>query len=362
MGGDLSVSRCNVRGVTGVTALQLPDVRRMIRALAPTERAALMGELHSDAVKDKSYELLPLGAEAAAYLRAKRKRLTASSFRDYESCLDKFARYFAHVESLAHLEPPIGTERMEEFLDHQWGKAEPRTYNKNLSVMRDFFKWARLRGRLNGDPTLAIERAKTRQVYRTTFNSDQRRAILAAQESLRDRIALRLLLDYGIRRGSLQTIQFKHFDHVRKQLTLFGKGGKVRQLPIPHAAFWHDLERHILDIEAEPSHYLMPTSKGNQSKRTYDPTTPVGVHGLHDWWYRCLAGAGIVPEGVTAGERMHKARHTAGQRVLDKTGNLKAAQMLLGHSSIQTTGDIYADWDIDQLTATMRDVLDEDDS
>jgi site-specific recombinase XerC len=63
---------------------------------------------------------------------------------------------------------------------------------------------------------------------------------------------------------------------------------------------------------------------------------------------------------VTSGETMHKARHSAGQRVLDKTGNLKAVQRLLGHSSIQTTGDIYADWDIDQLTATMAQVLAED--
>ena len=58
---------------------------------------------------------------------------------------------------------------------------------------------------------------------------------------------------------------------------------------------------------------------------------------------------------------MHKSRHTAGQRVLDATGNLKAVQKLLGHASIQTTGDIYADWDIDQLAATMADVLAEDD-
>jgi site-specific recombinase XerC len=34
---------------------------------------------------------------------------------------------------------------------------------------------------------------------------------------------------------------------------------------------------------------------------------------------------------------MHKARHTAGQRVLDKTGNLKSVQRLLGHASIATT-------------------------
>ena len=45
---------------------------------------------------------------------------------------------------------------------------------------------------------------------------------------------------------------------------------------------------------------------------------------------------------------------------MDATGNLKAVQKLLGHSSIQTTGDIYADWDIDALTATMAQVLEED--
>ena len=72
---------------------------------------------------------------------------------------------------------------------------------------------------------------------------------------------------------------------------------------------------------------------------------PMGVHGMHNRWYRCLQRAGIVPEGVTSGERMHKARHTAGQGVLDKTGTLKAVQKLLGHESIQTTGDIYTDWD-----------------
>jgi integrase len=40
-------------------------------------------------------------------------------------------------------------------------------------------------------------------------------------------------------------------------------------------------------------------------------------------------------------------------------GNLKAVQKLLGHSSISTTGDIYTDWDIDQLAETLRGMLDE---
>ena len=152
-------------------------------------------------MKDKSYRALPLGQEAGYYLRAKRKRLTDSSYRDYEACLDKLARYFADLE-LEALEPPVGTERIEEFLDAHWGSRAGRTYNKNLSILRDFFKFQVLRGKLHGAPTLPIERAKKRGVLRTTFTADQRNELLGSQTDLRDRIALRLLLDYGLRKGS----------------------------------------------------------------------------------------------------------------------------------------------------------------
>jgi integrase len=54
-----------------------------------------------------------------------------------------------------------------------------------------------------------------------------------------------------------------------------------------------------------------------------------------------------------------KARHTAGQRVLDATGNLKAVQKLLGHASIQTTGNIYTDWDVDQPAQTLEQIDDD---
>jgi integrase len=74
--------------------------------------------------------------------------------------------------------------------------------------------------------------------------------------------------------------------------------------------------------------------------------------------YHRLLWSKPLPSGVPSGERMDKARHTAGQRVLDRTGNLKAVQKFLGHASIQTTADIYTDWDIDQLAETLLEVLD----
>jgi hypothetical protein len=121
-----------------------------IDALTLKQAAAML----RDAVKDQSYRALPLGEDAGAYLRAKRKRLTASSYRDYESILDKFCRFFLDLE-LADFESPAGTRRLEEFLDAQWGSGAPRTYNKALSVLRDFFKWAVLRGELHGGPDAA---------------------------------------------------------------------------------------------------------------------------------------------------------------------------------------------------------------
>ena len=57
------------------------------------------------------------------------------------------------------------------------------------------------------------------------------------------------------------------------------------------------------------------------------------------WWYGCLQRTGIVP---------------------DATGNLKAVQKLLGHESIQTTGDIYTDWDVEQLAKSLLEAVQDD--
>jgi integrase len=332
---------------------------------APSLTLVAATRIVRDATKNKSYRAFPLGQAAGAYLRQNRGRLLPTTYATYESGLDKLARHFCDLD-LPDFEPPVGTERLEEFLDDTWGDAAPRTRAKNLSILKGFFEWAVLTGRMYGDPARPIRPPKKRGVERTIFSEDQTRAIIASAPSRRDRVALHLLLRVGIRKGALQRVQFKHFDHAHGRLTIFTKGGKVQMLPVVDPAFWNDLERHILDWGAAPDDYLICHTRsiprqfkgGTQLAVTEYRTEPMGVHGLHRWWYRCLERARVVPPGTTKGERMHKARHTAGQRVLDHTrGNLKAAQKLLGHSSISTTADIYVDWDIDQLAEVMREIL-----
>lgn len=323
----------------------------------PLEEAA---RIMREATRDKSYLKMGLGPEIAGYLRANHMRLAPSSYRTYEVVLDKLARHFADVR-IAELEPPVGTERVEEFLDSQWGEMNARTYRKALSVLSEFFEFCVVRQKLHGDPTTPIKPPKAPGVHRTTFSNDERRGIIAIANR-RDAIALRLLFDYGLRRSSLLAVQFRHFDHQRKRLVIYAKGGKVREMPVPDPHFWMDLERHILDVSAEPQHFLLTGRKrvSRDIPGAERPEQPMSEHAAYKWWYRCLADAGIVAQGTTSGQKMHKARHTAGQRVLDASGNLKAVQKLLGHSSIQTTGDVYADWDIDQLAGTMAQVLSDD--
>ena len=52
---------------------------------------------------------------------------------------------------------------------------------------------------------------------------------------------LRLVPRAALRKESLRQIQFSHFDHERRRLTIFTKGAKVRNIPIVEAAFWNDL-------------------------------------------------------------------------------------------------------------------------
>jgi site-specific recombinase XerC len=317
-------------------------------------------------MKNKAYRRFAIGQDVGAHLRSNKPRLLPSTYATYESCLDKLARFFSDLE-LKDLEPPVGTERLELFIEQTWGDSEPRTQAKNISVLKGFFQWAVLQQRLHGDPSLPIKPPKKRGVYRETFSEQEQQRIIALgpdpERLQRDRCALVLEIRYGVRKGALGRIQFKHFDHARRRVSIFTKGGKVQTLPIVEPGFWDELGRHMIEWGAEPDHYLLcrQSVRPNRHRRgerfvTEFKGEPMGVHGLHRWWYRCLERAGVVAKGQTSGKRMHMARHTAGQAVLDATGNLKAVQKLLGHSSITTTADVYTDWDIGQLEETMREI------
>jgi integrase/recombinase XerD len=213
-----------------------------------------------EALRDRSYRSTPLGLEVARYYRWKKNEwgATAGTLRDYEAILAKLALDHADLE-LADFAPPVGTERLREFIDARWGDRTPRTRAKVISVLRDFFSWAVRERGLPGNPATPIFRPRKRDVARGTFTPADVAKAISSQPRQRDRVALLLLFRLGLRKSELARLQFKHYDG--RQLTIFGKGGKVRYLPVVDAELRLQLERHILDRAPTPDEYLLYPEK-----------------------------------------------------------------------------------------------------
>jgi integrase len=346
---------------------------------------------------------------AATYKLAKRKRLTTASQRGYEAILDDFTASHSGL-LLRDFDSAEGAALLEQYLAERYGHLAPRTYNKGLSVLANFFGWYAGRATIGRNPTKTIEPAKARPVHRRTFTDSEVIQILTSNKAPRDQIALRLLLFFGIRKGALRGIRFDDFKPESRELTIFTKGEKIQTLQIVDDAIWE-----LLDELREPGdHYLLPkrvTRKRIPPQRSalhalavalamaeqalrqaaldeqsaaeladvldalqlaearleiavdtastrasLEPTAPIGLHGCHIWWYRCLGRAGVVAKGTTAGRRMHWSRHTAIQRIVDKTGNISLAQDVAGHTNISTTTG-YTRPSAQLQAETMRKVL-----
>jgi integrase/recombinase XerD len=312
-----------------------------------------------EALRDRSYRSTPLGLEVARYYRWKKNEwgATSETLRDYEAILAKLALDHADLE-LADFEPPMGTERLREFIDNRWGERTPRTRAKVISVLRDFFAWAVREQRITGNPAIPIFRPRKRDVARGTFTPGDVTQLLAAQTRQRDRVALLLLFRLGLRKSELARVQFKHYDG--RNLTVFGKAGKVRYLPIVDGELRLTLERHILDQKPSPDeHLLYPEKigpefyKGPVGVIWENRLAPLSSTAMHRWWAACLKRSGL------AHRPMHEARHTAITEFLRRTGNLKLAQMLAGHADIGTTANIYAHLDTADLETALK-ALNED--
>lgn len=295
-----------------------------------------------EAVKDKAYRSTLLGLEVAHFMRWFRNEYgaTAETLRDYESILSKLAIDHADLE-LADFEPPIGTTRLREFIDRRWGDSAPRTRKKVRAVLMSFFKWAQAEFKLHGNPVIAIRTPRLRDVERDLFSAEEIVTIIAAQPELRDRVALKLLLMMGLRKGELASARFRDFDLGRRRLRVHGKGGKIRQTPIPTEELRQEIAS--LALHRDPvEHLLYPAKRGPGGRLLWeDRRKPLSGPAMHRWWYRCLARAGVVAEGTTSGKKMHGARYTAGTEFYLATGDIYATQQLLGHADVSTTANIY---------------------
>ena len=75
--------------------------------------------------------------------------------------------------------------------------------------------------------------------------------------------------------------------------------------------------------------------------------------GLQQIWKQAVKRAGL-PQELS----IHSARHSLAVHLLRKTSNLRQVQKQLGHSSLATTANMYADISFEDMQAGLDGVYD----
>ena len=339
------------------------------------QRIAELSRLVRQAVKDKSYQGCPVGVVVAEYLRWKQMEVRAAetTIRDYEIPLAYLCLDHPSLE-LTDFEPPTGRKLVREFMDRHWGTGAPayarvraragqrsnRTVAKNLSIISDFFNYCVAEDLMRGSPTIGIARPKKRDAEkRRTYDLGEPERIIAACETDRERCAVALLAEFGLRKSEVASIRLRDYDSGRHVLTVTGKGTKNRTLPVVNPSLAALLDSHWLArlTTGDSDEYLLYPQKWGHRKNEDGPQVglnwedrhaQLGPTAMHNWWKRKLAAA-----GVPASRKMHEMRHTAATDMLRSGANLELVRQLLGHADIKTTA-MYAHLDMDDLAEALR--------
>ncbi|PII14511.1 site-specific tyrosine recombinase XerD [Stenotrophomonas indicatrix] len=219
---------------------------------------------------------------------------------------------------------------------HNWS---PRSNARLLSALRAFFADAVRRGERSEDPSALLDPPKLPRLLPKALAESQIDALLAAPDidsplGLRDRAMLELMYAAGLRVSELVLLPATAVNLRQGVLRVTGKGSKERLVPLgEESQYW--LERYLQQSRPQL------VGKG-KVQALADGQTPLfiepALHGLsrQAFWHlvkRYAAVAGIDPARISP----HGLRHSFATHLLNRGADLRALQMLLGHSSLSTT-------------------------
>lgn len=308
------------------------------------------------AMRDRSYRATAVGELVGRYVRWLRNEwgATPATVRDYEGVLARMSIALADREPLE-----VTIDDLRDVID-LWADREPRTRAKVTSIVRAFWAWAEEQDKVPLSPASKLRRprAPRRTAPLLPHNADAR--LLSSATRARDRVALLVLLDLGVRRSELAGVRVRDVDLARRELTVFGKGQKSRVLPLRgrivlELEAWSLTPLALVDRPPEPSDYLLYPEKRTEGGRLLAayPRKPLTPSSMHRWWYGRLADAGLVGRGELAGLNMHRARHTFATE-LRRVAGIDAASQALGHADLNTTLSIYGHRDLGDLERAME--------
>jgi integrase/recombinase XerC len=257
-------------------------------------------------------------------------------------------RNYRHaVEQLLALNKGIALDRFESqhvrravSLLHSSGMSG-RTIAHTISGWRGFFRWLVKHRGFSHDPCVGLRAPRSARPLPKALSPDVMANLLEAPATgvsqIRDRAMFELFYSSGLRLSELVGLDLGDGNALLRQaeVTVTGKGAKTRTVPVGGKArvavkTWL-VERARLAGPEEPALFV-----GTRGRRI----SPSSVRYALAQWARRLG----LPQHV----HPHMLRHSFATHLLQSSGDLRAVQEMLGHSSISTT-QVYTHLDFQHL-------------
>jgi integrase/recombinase XerD len=209
--------------------------------------------------------------------------------------------------------------------------ASPRSLARATSAIRGFYKFLAGEKIVPKDPTANLENPRRWTVLPKLLTVDEVRRLLEApdvttRKGLRDRALFELLYACGLRVSELTSLRRENLRLEEGFILVRGKGSKERIVPIADSSanwirkFFHASGKKM------PSGLVFVGSKGRSLTR--------------QTVFLALKSAAVKAGLSAASVSPHVLRHAFATHLIDNDADLRAVQMMLGHSSIATT-EIY---------------------
>jgi integrase/recombinase XerD len=210
-------------------------------------------------------------------------------------------------------------------------RAQPRSTARLVSSLRRFYQYLVREGISRGDPSSRIDAPRLGRPLPKSLTETEVEKLLAAPDvrtelGLRDRAMLEMLYAAGLRVSELVGLALSRINPRQGIVRILGKGGKERLVPLGEEALAR-LEDYLRDgrpalLDGRVAEAVFVTARGAAMTR-------------QAFWYlikRYARQAGIVKPLSP-----HTLRHAFATHLLDHGADLRALQMLLGHSDLSTT-------------------------
>jgi integrase/recombinase XerD len=224
-----------------------------------------------------------------------------------------------------------GENDVQAYFADRFDQTRASTANRRLAVLRRFYQWALREKHVSTDPTLKLLTAKQAPRLPKTLSEAQVEALLAAPNTetplgLRDRAMLELLYASGLRVSELVGLPMLSLNLREGVLRITGKGNKERLVPFGEEAA-DSLQNYLSQSR--------PVLLGKQNSSAVFVTQRGGPMSRVMFWKLIKKYALLADIHVPLSP--HTLRHAFATHLLNHGADLRAVQMLLGHSDISTT-------------------------